>query len=124
MIRRPPRSTRTDTLFPYTTLFRSGLVTGSGHRERIRARRNLRDTIRTRIVGRHGAGEALRIRDNLDRRTGDRPAVDRHDAARGGHGRIILRGSWRGQGGADRETGAEQRENGRAAWRERGGQYV
>src|SRR3546814_2247081 len=27
MIRRPPRSTRTDTLFPYTTLFRSG-----GHR--------------------------------------------------------------------------------------------
>src|SRR3546814_1098943 len=26
MIRRPPRSTRTDTLFPYTTLFRSGLT--------------------------------------------------------------------------------------------------
>src|SRR3546814_21153260 len=26
MIRRPPRSTRTDTLFPYTTLFRSGLL--------------------------------------------------------------------------------------------------
>src|SRR3546814_9017119 len=26
MIRRPPRSTRTDTLFPYTTLFRSGEV--------------------------------------------------------------------------------------------------
>src|SRR3546814_20891286 len=29
MIRRPPRSTRTDTLFPYTTLFRSArAVTG------------------------------------------------------------------------------------------------
>src|SRR3546814_1843763 len=27
MIRRPPRSTRTDTLFPYTTLFRSGFRT-------------------------------------------------------------------------------------------------
>src|SRR3546814_5739231 len=27
MIRRPPRSTRTDTLFPYTTLFRSLLMT-------------------------------------------------------------------------------------------------
>src|SRR3546814_9764328 len=27
MIRRPPRSTRTDTLFPYTTLFRSALQT-------------------------------------------------------------------------------------------------
>src|SRR3546814_13528486 len=26
MIRRPPRSTRTDTLFPYTTLFRSALA--------------------------------------------------------------------------------------------------
>src|SRR3546814_1072461 len=25
MLRRPPRSTRTDTLFPYTTLFRSAL---------------------------------------------------------------------------------------------------
>src|SRR3546814_6450119 len=40
MIRRPPRSTRTDTLFPYTTLFRShhlvavdvGVVVGNGHR--------------------------------------------------------------------------------------------
>src|SRR3546814_18605219 len=32
MIRRPPRSTRTDPLFPYTTLFRSsaGLVLGVG----------------------------------------------------------------------------------------------
>src|SRR3546814_19332826 len=30
MMRRPPRSTRTDTLFPYTTLFRSSL-THSGH---------------------------------------------------------------------------------------------
>src|SRR3546814_2934097 len=31
MIRRPPRSTRTDTLFPYTTLFRSirSLTSGS-----------------------------------------------------------------------------------------------
>src|SRR3546814_14533018 len=37
MIRRPPRSTRTDTLFPYTTLFRSkGRTSGreaqEGHR--------------------------------------------------------------------------------------------
>src|SRR3546814_172680 len=33
MIRRPPRSTRTDTLFPYTTLFRSRW--NSGHLQRI-----------------------------------------------------------------------------------------
>src|SRR3546814_8490050 len=31
MIRRPPRSTRTDTLFPYTTLFRSQLTGGIAH---------------------------------------------------------------------------------------------
>src|SRR3546814_18827683 len=36
MIRRPPRSTRTDTLFPYTTLFRSLVTTP---RRRIRATR-------------------------------------------------------------------------------------
>src|SRR3546814_11012279 len=30
MIRRPPRSTRTDTLFPYTTLFRSRAPEESG----------------------------------------------------------------------------------------------
>src|SRR3546814_16643176 len=30
MIRRPPRSTRTDTLFPYTTLFRSALAPANG----------------------------------------------------------------------------------------------
>src|SRR3546814_8672356 len=38
MIRRPPRSTRTDTLFPYTTLFRSARHLAS-HRPRDRARR-------------------------------------------------------------------------------------
>src|SRR3546814_16657736 len=31
MIRRPPRSTRTDTLFPYTTLFRSERATTRRH---------------------------------------------------------------------------------------------
>src|SRR3546814_20790646 len=32
MLLRPPRSTRTDTLFPYTTLFRSGRV---GHQREL-----------------------------------------------------------------------------------------
>src|SRR3546814_9078487 len=31
MIRRPPRSTRTDTLFPYTTLFRSASKQPASH---------------------------------------------------------------------------------------------
>src|SRR3546814_16420519 len=30
IIRRPPRSTRTDTLFPYATLFRAGRRAGGG----------------------------------------------------------------------------------------------
>src|SRR3546814_17029363 len=38
MIRRPPRSTRTDTLFPYTTLFRS--VLSDHRRDRIVAARD------------------------------------------------------------------------------------
>src|SRR3546814_3671385 len=38
MIRRPPRSTRTDTLFPYTTLFRSGGKRRGGTREETTAR--------------------------------------------------------------------------------------
>src|SRR3546814_11540202 len=33
MIRRPPRATRTDTLFPYTTLFRSAADFHDRHRE-------------------------------------------------------------------------------------------
>src|SRR3546814_17233464 len=39
MIRRPPRSTRTDTLFPYTTLFRSFALVREG---RMRSRGLLR----------------------------------------------------------------------------------
>src|SRR3546814_14839383 len=45
MIRLPPRSTRTDTLFPYTTLFRSQARCGpdrwpvAGHRHRAKVRR-------------------------------------------------------------------------------------
>src|SRR3546814_9241872 len=42
MIRRPPRSTRTDTLFPYTTLFRSpcaaGAISGTDQGDAGRAR--------------------------------------------------------------------------------------
>src|SRR3546814_3014469 len=50
MIRRPPRSTRTDTLFPYTTLFRSQQVASlgnarPGHREVRRAGRPGHDVV-------------------------------------------------------------------------------
>src|SRR3546814_21154502 len=50
MLRRPPRSTRTDTLFPYTTLFRSdGGLSGV---ERGKARHGCRDPDRWRNDGR------------------------------------------------------------------------
>src|SRR3546814_3863581 len=39
MIRRPPRSTRTDTLFPYPTLFRSAACAGGGCPGRVSGRR-------------------------------------------------------------------------------------
>src|SRR3546814_2190768 len=42
MIRRPPRSTRTDTLFPYTTLFRSGVSNVQFLRESLNAQRKAR----------------------------------------------------------------------------------
>src|SRR3546814_8475414 len=44
MIRRQPRTTRTDTLFPYTTLFRSCRVAGRAVRDKMVVR------------GRHGGG--------------------------------------------------------------------
>src|SRR3546814_13389319 len=50
MIRRPPRSTRTDTLFPYTTLFRS---VRSGDDQR-------RDDKESRGRGVAGNGDGLR----------------------------------------------------------------
>src|SRR3546814_18430545 len=42
MIRRPPRSTRTDTLFPYTTLFRSKRLADLADHRRVAIPQNLR----------------------------------------------------------------------------------
>src|SRR3546814_3771518 len=54
MTRRPPRSTRTDTLFPYTTLFRSHIVDARAER-----RRGVADRFGERQIGivRRHAGE-------------------------------------------------------------------
>src|SRR3546814_13084669 len=43
MIRRPPRSTRTDTLFPYTTLFRSIALTAAVVGDAMRSQRQVVD---------------------------------------------------------------------------------
>src|SRR3546814_18291684 len=60
MIRRPPRSTRTDTLFPYTTLFRSRLWTDGAARalaERL-VRRDADVPLDRRRAGRRDHGAA------------------------------------------------------------------
>src|SRR3546814_5457988 len=54
MIRRPPRSTRTDTLFPYTTLFRSRAVAVEFHPHQ-RLRRQPADEGVALPVGEHRA---------------------------------------------------------------------
>src|SRR3546814_7336647 len=60
MIRRPPRSTRTDTLFPYTTLFRSALRgRGRGCAQR-RARAPAARPRRLRGADRRAAGAGAR----------------------------------------------------------------
>src|SRR3546814_3595409 len=74
MIRRPPRSTRTDTLFPYTTLFRAPALSRGARRGGAGAGRHLlagdlrgrRDQLRrkgaglARTVGEAGAGAGAR----------------------------------------------------------------
>src|SRR3546814_19660147 len=81
MIRRPPRSTRTDTLFPYTTLFRSRRREGGAHGLGIEA-----------PVGQQGVGkqdgELLAADPPDDRRRRRRPGQHRgemrdHPVARG-----------------------------------------
>src|SRR3546814_14112113 len=81
MIRRPPRSTRTDTLFPYTTLFRSGAVARRARTNRLRSARQDQIQDRRRAVRRRTrcvSGDVLSPRPLL-------PGAGAHACAR--HGR-------------------------------------
>src|SRR3546814_4277588 len=49
MLRRPPRSTRTDTLFPYTTLFRSRFGVGQGQEAMAHAHEMFGDELQPRF---------------------------------------------------------------------------
>src|SRR3546814_7766109 len=66
MIRRPPRSTRTDTLFPYTTLFRSagGVAHPGGHLRRD-----------TKAIGRRRPRRRERIAPLRGERLGQLPGI-------------------------------------------------
>src|SRR3546814_1874377 len=72
MIRRPPRSTRTDTLFPYTTLFRSGRLGG----------RVLRLGLRRSVLGAAQADRVERVGASRPRSGGG--GVGGHGPVRGG----------------------------------------
>src|SRR3546814_7551476 len=64
MIRRPPRSTRTDTLFPYTTLFRSafrGAAPGRPGRRRDQDRAAHRRMAAARAGRRHHGQQDQRV---------------------------------------------------------------
>src|SRR3546814_2613694 len=81
MIRRPPRSTRTDTLFPYTTLFRSHLGGGDGdtHAAGLQ-QRSAAELHVGALVERTGAGaaavaEAQHLEARLQRRVARDPGV-------------------------------------------------
>src|SRR3546814_12165975 len=58
MIRLPPRSTRTDTLFPYTTLIRSDVMIGADLLQRRREPGDgmFVDALQAQLERRHGAG--------------------------------------------------------------------
>src|SRR3546814_11177803 len=116
MRRRPPRSTRTDTLFPYTTLFRSnaGCAAWQGFRAyswAAPARSGYRS-----IPHRHEFGERPHTRDpGADMRI--EPEIEPAFA------RDLSVGEQRDDGEAGRlpdEPVVERAENGRASGRERG----
>src|SRR3546814_10464495 len=86
MIRRPPRSTRTDTLFPYTTLFRSRIETVSSAKRLAslaitnlqpafapceRAGRALSEAAARRVNEQQGQGESDHAKNSIDLRRFD-----------------------------------------------------
>src|SRR3546814_14772998 len=80
MVRRPPRSTRTDTLFPYTTLFRSepprdGAALRLGH-PRVAARRRRVPHLRPRRSRR--GRQMVRLRLSRSRTPSAPPLHHRH----------------------------------------------
>src|SRR3546814_19303270 len=96
MIRRPPRSTRTDTLFPYTTLFRSFGEKGGGA---VRARppdarfksgigMAMRHLQRRNVIGRDRALDRISIRALVDRYSRQQRADERRSVIGRGDQRL------------------------------------
>src|SRR3546814_20894074 len=117
MIRRPPRSTRTDTLFPYTTLFRSHCHSQDAVLERC-ARPVVFDTVRKADPTFEAAIASFRIAAVLVLDLGLLLAAKSERAVLDQHLPILLIQA----GKFGRYT--DFLEIGRASWRERVCQYV
>src|SRR3546814_16948162 len=91
MIRRPPRSTRTDTLFPYTTLFRSDILdVGNGAVDQLvigRRQREAPQLVAARLARAEQLGReivvvrehaAIFVTERDDHRAGVRRKIDDH----------------------------------------------
>src|SRR3546814_4008850 len=74
MIRRPPRSTRTDTLFPYTTLFRSERPVGDDLCRDVGIDQDALAELTGDLLLQLGDRASLGI-DRADERHGDRPGI-------------------------------------------------
>src|SRR3546814_15882450 len=98
MIRRPPRSTRTDTLFPYTTLFRSrpGVEVHGAHHRALSQR-----PVKLCAEGPHSA---LREAASLEE-SSSQPAEGRSVQAR----IYEAQSQWRGSDSRPRRPGCEDR---------------
>src|SRR3546814_12354714 len=100
MIRRPPRSTRTDTLFPYTTLFRSR---NRAFDQRCAVIKRTRlDTLRQR-ASRFGQPFGRRLRDDAG------ILADQHRYRREDDLLAIFGGGTRAEPGADCDRSEERR---------------
>src|SRR3546814_12967883 len=90
MIRRPPRSTRTDTLFPYTTLFRSrrqspyediARIAGTDVADMAVARLNPANALLEDLSGNYDDGLAEGRITEIQQATVERVLIDKHGRA-------------------------------------------
>src|SRR3546814_18330734 len=123
MIRLPPRSTRTDPLFPYTTLFRSALEElGEGHSDTIVAI----DESRTEIGRLTRAFNQFREKMKETEQLRHQQTLAEKKAQEERRGALLDFASEfeRSVASAVDVLAEEVRQIGRASWRERGWQYV
>src|SRR3546814_15626453 len=118
MIRRPPRSTRTDTLFPYTTLFRSLEAALELLLVRLDLHRGTLDRL-GRVLVLHPQVEPFLLRQAVEDQAADRLALLQAGAAVGDLAQQLP-----AQTRVDRAFEDAELEIGRASCRERVCQYV